>query len=465
MTRVVKEFTIESWVTGDPKDQIFRITVNPLDSFESDNSITLPEALSKLQKLETQYIEVLEQNKSLEEQLYNSSCQIRALQASNVYTQDLHINAKVNSNVLESKNDESQERTFESLDKQIFLQKRIIDDLMCKLQNMHNRFEYFKDDVTELKSQYERKRASAEIEQQNKTVDFEQYQESLRTISQLNTEIEILKQNSRKRQTLKVVERVVVEKSNYQIDNENSLLEQKFQAQVEEIRNKFNAQLLITQQKNALTVENLALNMKKRIDELKGHYEFRILSMIQEFSFEEGKFASKIAMLTQQIRDNISQISDLEKQLLVYQEKFKFGQENQKQARSVIRNLQTILDSLSIEKAAEGSRANTELESSMKKLEEVQEDLKHDFGFQMKLAEQKYKETVKMLKKSYEMKIEKIQEDFKENEKKLLAKERTEALILMNEIMRLEKDKTHIEMTTESRIQDVVREAKAVRII
>ena len=306
MTRVIKEFTIESWVTGDPQDQVFRITVDPLDSFESDEAKTLPEALSKLQKLETQYIEVLEQNKSLEEQLYNSSCQIRALQASNVYTQDLQMHAKA-SEVVERKNDESQDRTFESLDRQIFLQKRIIDDLMCKLQNMHNRFEYFKDDVTELKSQYEKKRASAEIEQQSKTVDFEQYQESLRTISQLNSEIEILKHNSRKRQTLKVIEKVVVEKTNYQIDNENSMLEQKFQVQVEEIRNKFAAQLLITQQKNALTVESLALNMKKRIQELKGHYEFRILSMIQEFSYEEGKFASKIAMLTQQIRDNIVQ--------------------------------------------------------------------------------------------------------------------------------------------------------------
>ena len=98
----------------------------------------------------------------------------------------------------------------------------------------------------------------------------------------------------------------------------------------------------------------------------------------------------------------------------------------------------------------------------MQKLEEVQDDLKHDFEYQTRLAQQKYKETVKMLKKSYEQKIEKIQEDFKENEKKMLAKERTETLILMNEITRLEKDKTRIEMTTESRIQDVVRDAKAV---
>ena len=462
MTRVIKEFTIESWVTGEPKDQVFKISVSPVDSFESDDSITLPEALSKLQKFETQYMEILEQNKSLEEQLYNSQCQIRALQVSNLYSQDLQPNVNISNEVSENLAHKGQDRTIESLDKQIFLQRRIIDDLMCKLQNMHNRFEYFKEDITELKSQYEKERVSAQVEKQDKTVAFEQYQESLQTISELNSEIEKLRQIAKKRQTMKVIERVMIEKSNYQVDNENNLLEQKFQVQAEEIRNKFSAQLLITQQRNALTVENMAMSMKKRIEEIKGHYEFRILSMIQEFSFEEGKFASKILMLSQQIRENIAQISDLEKQLLVFQEKFKFGQENQKQTRSVIRNLQSILDSLSTEKAAESTKAKFEIQSSMQKLEEVQDDLKHDFEYQTRLAQQKYKETVKMLKKSYEQKIEKIQEDFKENEKKMLAKERTETLILMNEITRLEKDKTRIEMTTESRIQDVVRDAKAV---
>ena len=465
MTRVVKEFTIESWVTGDPKDQLFKISVSPVDSFESDDSITLPEALSKLQKFETQYMEILEQNKSLEEQLYNSQCQIRALQVSNLYTQDSHLNVNFSNDSPDNLPHNGQDKPTESLEKQIYLQKRIIDDLMCKLQNMHNRFEYFKEDITELKSQYEKERVSAEVEKQHKTVAFEQYQESLHTISQLKSEIEKLKQIAKKRHTLKVIERVVVEKSNYQIDNENNLLEQKFQVQAEEIRNKFSAQLLITQQRNALTVESLAINMKKRIEEIKGFYEFRILSMIQEFSFEEGKFSSKILMLSQQIRENIAQISDLEKQLLVFQEKFKFGQENQKQARNVISNLQAILDSLSLEKAAESTRAKFEIQSSMQKLEEVQDDLKHDFGYQTKLAQQKYKETVKMLKKSYEHKIEKIQEEFKESERKMLAKERTETLILMNEITRLEKDKTRIEMMTESRVQDVVREAKSVRCI
>lgn len=467
MTKVIKEFTVESWVAGEPNETLYKISLSRLDSDKSE-VLSLPEAQAKLQKLQRQYYEVLEQNRSLEEQLYNLQCQIRALQVSNVYTNDISnqtppkpFEISENAEKLENPSDNS----IENLNKKIFLQQRVIDDLMCKLQNMHNRIEYFKDDFTELKSQYIKEKKSVENEKKSNSVAFEQFQECLHRIQELETENKELKFELISKKPEKIVKlKTIYEKSDYQVDNEQSVIEFQLREQLERVKKQYATQLLRTQQINSITVENLAINMKKKMDDLRNFYEFRILSMIQEFSFEEGKFASNILLLKNQISEQISVINELEQKLLVYEAKFKLGIDSQTQARSVIRNLQVILNSMSGINTSLSTKSSMEIDLLMKQMEDTKEDMNHNFHFQMRLAEKSHTEALESLKRSYDAKINKINQEYEENVKRLQSKERSEAVILMAEITRLEKEKTHIEMTTESRVQDVVREARSVTL-
>ena len=468
MTKLLKEFTIDSYVTGEPNETLFKISLSQLDPDKSE-TVSLPEAQSKLQKLQKQYYELLEQNKSLEEQQYNLQCQIRVLQVSSLYPNYKSTEfpeKKLEFTDKEVGSNESDEQTFENLNKRIYLQQRVIDDLMAKLQNMHNRIEYFKEDVTELKSQYHKERESVEAEKKDKTVAFEQFQESLHEIESLK------KENSRlslllneKKTTVLIETQKIYEKSNYQIDNEHNLVEFQLREQIQGLKKQYATQLLRTQQNNSISIENLAVTMKKKMDDMRNFYEFRILSMIQDFSFEEGKFHSKILTLTNQISEQISIITELEQKLMVNQEKSNIGKDNQRQARGVIRNLQLLVNSISLDKVAETSKSNLEIDLIMKQMEDTQSDMKHDFYFQMKLAEKSHAGALESLKKSYESKIDRINQEFGESIKKVQTKERSEAVILMAEISRLEQEKTYIEMTTECRVQDVVREAKSVHYI
>ena len=468
MSKLVKEFTIESWVTGEPCETLYRISLSQLDS-EKSEILSLPEAQSKLQKLQKQYFELLELNKSLEEQQYNLQCQIRALQVSNIYSNDISNKIpekKLEFNDKEVETQDCNDQAAENLNKRIYLQQRVIDDLMCKLQNMHNRIMYFKDDVTVLKSQYNKERESVENEKKYKSVAYEQFQDSLYQIEALKEENSQLKLLLDEKKTTTLIEtKTIYEKSNYQIDNEHNLIEFKLREQIEGLKKQYSTQLLRTQQNNAFTVENLAVTMKKKMDDMRNFYEFRILSMIQDFSFEEGKFSSKTLTLSNQISEQISIITDLEQKLRVYEEKFNLGQDNQKQARGVIRNLQLLVNSISLDKVAVSSKSNLEIDLIMKQMEDTQSDMKHDFYFQMKIAEKSHSDALTSLKKSYESKIDKINQEFGESIKKIQTKERSEAVILMAEISRLEQEKTYIEMTTESRVQDVAREAKSVHYI
>lgn len=468
MNKFLKDFTVEDWVNGTNTESFIRIQVLDEEEQQSRDVQSYSEAVIRLRKIEKQYYEVLERNKSLEEQLYNAQCQVRTLQVSDVYNNREFIDEnivqteieKITQQIIEN-NSNSEDK--DSLQSQIYFQRLIIDDLMCKLQNMHHRVEYYKEDVTELKYQFEKEKTTLEQEKRNNDVANELYQEATRTIQDLNSQIDDLTDKLQYALSHKEIEtKIVVEKTSYQVDVENEILESRLYQDVYQIKKKFNEQLVRVQRKNQMCLENLGLCMKKRTDELKHFYEYRIKKMIEEFSFEEAKFQSKKLELREEISENLKVIRELETRFNLSERKFLLDRQRSNKAEVVIKSLEEIVDKLNIDMVESSAKSKAEIESMKKHTLYVENDLKSTFSQQARLAEKKYEDAVESMKQEYKAKVEKINDEFKLNMKKLSLKEKKEHMTLLDEISRIERDKTEIEMQVEERVQDVLREAKAV---
>ena len=470
MNKLTKDFTVEDWVNGEHADSLFRIQISSPEEPSQSEVQTFSEALSKIKYLQQQYFHVIEKNKSLEEHLYNCQCQIRALQVANVHISEEILDSAIEEEILsltkQIVNAQAEGPENQGLKKQVYLQKLIIDELMCKLQNMNHRIEYYKEDVTELKTQYEMEKNIVEIEKKNQSVVLEQNHEAFQTIENLKEEIERLKQevrdtyNSREIQT-----KIVFEKSKYQVDVESDAIESRMNSEISRITKKYTDQLIQVQLKNQIIVDNLGLCMKKSIDELRNFYEYRISSMIREYSFEESKFYSKILLLKQEISEHLTTNHELEQKLLLTNAKTNYIRQRSLNADNTIKNLSSLLDKMSFEYIEKTSRNQAEIESLQKKSQEVEEDIRNQYKHQEYIADKEHQEAMKSLNLNYTMKIEKINTEFKFWEKKLLERDQNEHNVLLQEISRIEKDKTEIEMQIEAKVQDVLREAKSVRDI
>jgi hypothetical protein len=467
MDKTIKDFTVEDWVSGVKTNTLLRVEIIP-EAPSPKEQKSLPEAIIQLKKLEYQYFELLEQNKSLEEQLYNAQCQIRALQASSIITtQEDPKEASLGTHFKDYRKTilkkTSEDLETQSLSSQIYFQNLIIEDLMCKLQNMHQKVEYYKEDVSELKVQYEREKSFVEEEKRNKYEVDGKHHQAQTTIKRLEAEIQRVRTELKEAIERKEVQVKVIEvKSDYQIDAENMMLQNKMDNQVSSLRTKYYNDLLDIQKKNQTAVENLGLCMKKRIDDLKNFYEYRISSMINEFAFEEAKFYSKIQALKQEITDHFEKSHEFDVNLSIRDKTISMKSKNISKAENTIKNLKKLLERMSFGYIEQKSKSQSMIEGLIKHSQEVENDLKRDFEHQMKIAEKNHEEAMKGLKNHYQMKIDKINQEFQISEKKIMERDKKQYNVLLDEIAKIEKDKTEIEMETESRVQDVLREAKAV---
>ena len=472
MNKISKEFTVDDWVDGTQKISYIRINLSDDDHTENFEVNTLSEALIKIKYLQQQYYQILERSKSLEEQLYESQCQIRALHASNLMksensgrgeeveaeTELKSIQEEINENASHNPED------YQSLTKQNYYQRKLIEDLMCKLQNMHHRVEYYKEDVTELKTQYEQEKITLQIEKNNQLIIQEQNQEALQTIQRLQEEIDELKKKMliKKKKSAKMRTKIVIEKSQYQVDAESFMLESKFNNQIIGLQKKYSEEILEIQKRNQSVVENLGSCMKKRMDELRNFYEYRINSMIQEYSFEEARFHSKIQLLKEEIRTHLQINDDLEKKIKCTDTRFKLDRQKTMQAENTIQNLNSLLNKMSLDFVKNTAHSEKEIECLLARTEELANDLKGQYDLQQRIAEKQHQDALKTLKEEYAKKLNKINEEFKQSEKKMLVKDQSEYNALLQEITRIEKEKTEIEMQTEARVQEVLLEAKEV---
>lgn len=471
MKKNVKGFTVEDWVIGENTDSCFRIQVTSVIEPIGQNVNTLAEATAKIKYLDQQYFHVIERNKALEEQLYNSQCQIRALQASNVYISEEILEETVEKElqiiteeIIQKHSDDTENK--QALTKQIYFQKLIIDELMCKIQNMHHRIEYYKDDVTDLKTQCEKEKVTIEVEKKDKKVVREQYEKALQTIEKLNEDIE--KQNIQIQEIYnnrEVQTKLVIEKTDYQVDAELYLNEFKAKDQLGRVARLYNEKLQEVQLKNQIIVETLGLCMKKKIDELRNFYEYRIAQMVKEYSFEEGKFYSIILRLKSEISEHMQNVHSLDQTAKMVTSRFTLDRQRSLKAESTIKNLNDLLDKISFKAIESSSHDKAEIESIMKHSEEVEEDIKNQYKLQQRIAEKEHMEAMNILTHSYTLKINKINDEFKFWEKKIQEKGQSQHNVLLQEISRLETEKTEIEMQTAARVQAVVREANSVNFI
>ena len=468
MNKIIKEFTVQDWVNGTSTESHFRIQITDNEKPETPLLKTMPEAQIKIKKLKNQYFQLLERNKSLEEQLYNSQCQIRALQASNILnnqkvSKNLSIDSEIQNlakDLIKSSDDSNSDQ---SLLKQIHFQTLVIEDLMCKLQNMHHRIEYYKEDVSELKSQYEKEKSIVELEKQNSSLIDEKNQEALQTIEKLKAEIEEkklqLQESIEKRE---VITKILFKKSEFQIDSENLFLEEQMEVKIQKMKKKFASKIFLIQQNNKKALENLGFCMNKRMNDLRNFYEYRIKEMIKEYSFEEAKFHAKILSLKNEISEFFRINQELETKIRVNERRKSLGVNNLTQAEATIKNLSDMLEKMSFGYVEERSQSKAELDYMSKRAEEVENDIKNQYSHQLKIAEKSHLDAMNGLKARYQKKIEKINIEFQKNEKKLQDRDLKEQKVLFEEISRLEKEKTETELLIESKVQKVIREAKAV---
>ena len=132
------------------------------------------------------------------------------------------------------------------------------------------------------------------------------------------------------------------------------------------------------------------------------------------------------------------------------------------QAENTIQNLNSLLNKMSLDFVKNTAHSEKEIECLLARTEELANDLKGQYDLQQRIAEKQHQDALKTLKEEYAKKLNKINEEFKQSEKKMLVKDQSEYNALLQEITRIEKEKTEIEMQTEARVQEVLLEAKEV---
>jgi len=429
-------------------------------------SFQFKERTSELELLRNEYHALLEINQKLEEEIslkqstiesmklalnYNSTYQITKESDFKIRIEELEKTLKASRKEKES--------ISTTLTKQIVHKDSYIENLLTTMLNLHQKIEYYKEDVINLRRDFDSQKKHLEIEALLREKTEKLYQESLKELDTYKkTYIELKHKAVETDIDTEEVFKNLKSEYEHEYVEETQKLAKNYELKMKEMSNEYSYRIENIDKAHKDVINNLLSYTQNRLESIKVHYEQRIFKMIKEYSFQEAKVQSKIANLSQTISNLEDKYASLlsnsnEKSLVL-----DIITKERKALKLQRQELEKYLLSLEIENKVIISNTLSDLEHTKKKLDVQQNDLQHEFDHKLKLVRTQNSIKTEGIKARYEQKLQKLLKNHEENSEKLQKFHEKQCQYLLDALSKLESEKTNLNIQLEHNVRELKNE-------
>ena len=337
---------------------------------------------------------------------------------------------------------------------EITTKTQYIDDLVTKLQNLHQSLQYCKDDLSKYQQEYHEARYWLEIEKEHK----EKYKQCLETtevnLEKANHNFEILTEQlevfkEEKNKAVRVLVEKVQDRSLKEIDEIRKKHEQE-KKMFERIQAEKLEKTIVL---NSETLRNVMKFTDEKIEELKAYYEKRINGLINELCTDEGKHQIEASRLSGKMSELIHQnhvFSQINEFLI---EKVELREEELSEVRYKLNAIQSQQSEVDQFGKIEKGLYQIEIESLKTNMQDAKNQIISDYERQLKILQDQNEIMLKSLEEKHKSQLEKIHIESGELNNKERHKYELQIEFLIKKIESLECQKSQLESRTIEKIE------------
>lgn len=429
-------------------------------------SFQFKERTSELELLRNEYHALLETNQKLEEEVSLKQSTIESMKLALNYNStyqitkesDYKIRIEELEKTLKSSRQEK-ESISTTLTKQIVHKDSYIENLLTTMLNLHQKIEYYKEDVTNIRKDFDNQKKHLEIEALLREKTEKLYQESLKELDTYKkTYIELKHKAVETDLDSEEIFKNLKSEYEHEYVEETLKLAKNYEVKLKEMSDEYSYRIESIDKAHKDVVKNLLNYSQNRLDSVKVHYEQRIFKMIKEYSFQEAKVQSKVANLSQTINNLEDKYASLLSNSTEKSLALDLITKERKALKSQKQELEKYLLSLEIDNKVVISNTLSDLEHTKKKLEIQQKDLQHEFDHKLKLLNTKNSIQTEGIKARYERKLQKLLKNHEENSEKLNKFHEKQCQYLLDALSKLESEKTNLSIQLEQNVRALKNE-------
>ena len=298
-------------------------TANDLENTYKVN-FRLEEVKAELDLQKKEYNALLSLFNTLEQEKASQHSQIESLKLALEYQDSYQINkeADYKARIIELTKSYDQLKTEKNAQNnkfltQISIKEGYIENLLAKLLNLHQKMEYYKDDLYKLKQVFENQKKSLESETRlreetenlyvRSLKELEDFKKSLTTMTQTFTET---KQTSE--ETVKNLQFEYEREYKEEIEK----LTKSYENTINTMKHAYTHKINTQEKAHKELMSSMMKYVQNSMETTKKHYENRIKSMIQDYSFQEAVFSSKTSNLSYLLDNLQNKYKVLEEELM-----------------------------------------------------------------------------------------------------------------------------------------------------
>lgn len=435
-----------------------------------DSSFKHYETKAELEHMKQEYSALTEAYLKLEKENISNYSQIQSMRLALDCHSSYQVNKEIDLNIRISELEKALDCL--RLDKasssskflgQLNAKETYIEHLLTTLLNLHQKIEYCKDDLSKTQKDYHKQQKTLESETSLRETLENLYTKSL-------CEIEEFKQNlttitKEYKETKHLSETIATTlKSDYEHEQneEISLLTKNYESKLLMLTSSYNLKLSTQERSHKEMINSVSKYMNIRIESIKNYYETRITKMIQDYSFQEAKFHSKLAdlsLLYSNMRDMCKQI---EEELLGKSSFIHIVTEERKELIRQKKELDSYLEKISFEHKLSLSSTQKEMEIMRERLSEKQKELKEEYEKKVNFISTNKSLSVEGIRAKYERELQKVSKSSSENSAKLEKFHESQCLTMLEELAKLESEKTDLSIRLDCQIKEIQNDAEYV---
>ena len=446
---------------------------NMLNEFEktTENNFRYHETRAELDYMKKEYSALTEAYIKLEKENSSNYSQIQSLRLAFDYHSSYQVNKeadyKLRIKELEKSLDNIRNDRAETTTKyigELHIKETYIEHLLTTMLNLHQKIEYYRDDLSVIRTEYEKQHKTLISETMMREQTEEMYWKSLKDIEDFKQSLTTMKQEYT--ETKKISENLESSlKNDYEHEHnaEISALVKDYQSKIKLLTDSYNHKLHTQEKSHSELMKSINTYMNSRIDSIKSHYEDRISKMIREYSFQEAKFQSRISDLSL-LYNNLQQTSkEIEEDLMGKTSCLQLLIDQRKQLLREKKELDKYLEKASLEHKATVASTDMELETMRERFTEDQAELKKGYETKVKLISQRKIYSVEEIRLKYERKLEKTLKNSEEGTVKLAKFNESQCKILLDEMAKLETEKTELTIKLDCELKELQSDAEYVK--
>jgi chromosome segregation ATPase len=431
------------------------------------------ESRIELELLKTQYAALADAYSALEQDCASKHSQIESLklvvQYNSTYeiTREADYKARIKELEISVKSlREDKEYLSSKFLRQMALKEAYIDTLSTTMLNLHQKIEYYKDDLTCLKDSYEAQKLTLDNEVKLRSeveglysdcvVELDKFKNSLKSMSTAYTE------------TLVNTEQMVKEmQETYENDYENKIetIQGRFETQMKNVNSEYCAKIIQLENGQKEMTQAMIKYMNNRIGELKHHYESRIAAMIREYVTAEAKYESRCFALSRIIENLQKQYVAIEEELLGKASCINLVAEERKSLLAQKESLEKYIENIELNHTRIVANSKFELEEMQKTVERAQNELKDEYERKLNIIMNRKTMSIEGIRMRYKRNLENFRKSAEENTEKAKMFHEQQCEYLLDCLGKLEAEKTDLSIKLECDVRDLKTDLQCVRNI